>query len=162
MVCILISISRTFRFVSAKCDHHYRCLAYNVAEAPVSTATFTRVSPPTMTLLMIIYYYYTISRLCCIVAAERSVPSPSEERYLVVLVEAGVVTAETHHELVHHLEVYAALVPLDEEMMVGAVRRRAVHLVRVQVDRTHVGRGADLEPVQPFFDHPAHATNGTR
>lgn len=80
----------------------------------------------------------------------------SEESYFVVLVETGMVTAETYHELVHHLKVYAALVPLDEEMMVGTVRRRAVHFARVQIDRADVNRGADLESVWLVFDHPKY------
>jgi len=59
----------------------------------------------------------------------------SKKRHLIGLVETGVITAIPHHELVVHLVVDAALVLLDEEMVIGSVRRRAVHRVRVQVYR---------------------------
>lgn len=80
----------------------------------------------------------------------------SEEGHLVGLVETGVVAAVPDHELVAHLVVDAALAPFDEQMMVGAVRRGAVHAGRVQVDGAH-GRGrAHLELVAPaLLDHPA-------
>lgn len=79
----------------------------------------------------------------------------SEKRHLVKLIETRVVTAKTNHKLVVDLVVYATFVPLDEEMMVGAVRRRAVHARRVEIYRADNGRRADFELVASLFDDPA-------
>lgn len=64
------------------------------------------------------------------------------------------ITAVTDHKLVVHLVVYAAFVSLDEEMMVGPVRCGAVHSGRVKVYCADRGRGANLELVVSFLDHP--------
>lgn len=85
-----------------------------------------------------------------------------EERHFVNFVETGVVTAEAHHKLVVHLVVDAAFVLSDEEMMVGAVRSRAVHSFRIQIDRPDGGRRPDFVFHGPFFYHPVYRYTRTQ
>lgn len=79
---------------------------------------------------------------------------PSEKRHFVALVETGVIATVPHHELVAHLVVDAALVLLDEEMVIGAVRRRAVNRVRVQIYRADGRRGPDFVLFATVLDYP--------
>lgn len=96
------------------------------------------------------YYQLILSRV-----DDRGGRCLSEKRNFVALVETGVIAAVPHHELVAHLVVNATVVLFDEEMVIGAVRRRAVHRVRVQIYRADGRRRPDLELVAPFFDHSA-------
>lgn len=74
-------------------------------------------------------------------------------------IETGVVGAKAHVEAVERLVVDAALVLLDEEVLVlDAVRRSAIYAVRVQADRARGDRRAYLHhaAVSVAFGRPAH------
>lgn len=77
--------------------------------------------------------------------------------HFVYLIETSLVGTEAYVEAVEHVIVDAALVLLDEEVMVlGAVRRCAINATRVQANRARGGRRADLhQPVPVAFSRSA-------